>query len=209
MNTVSTLLVSISVTTAPAALFSGITLIVSVRSMMMSASLPGVSVPTLAVDVGVARALDRRHLEDLAAREKRREVLFAGQHALVEQRPLQRERGAHHREHVGGHVRFDVHAQARRDAVIERLLDRRHPVPHLHLDRRRDRHVPAGIGDHLPRGLAQLRAVDVLVVGLHEAGLAHRLEAGGVADDVVDDRRADLPGERPGARGRGRRPSPA
>ena len=48
MITVSTFPVSILVTTAVAGSLSGVTFIRSVRSMMMSAFLPGVSEPTLA-----------------------------------------------------------------------------------------------------------------------------------------------------------------
>ena len=48
ISTVSTLPVSIPATTAVAGSLSGVTLIRSVRSMMMSACLPGVRVPTFA-----------------------------------------------------------------------------------------------------------------------------------------------------------------
>jgi hypothetical protein len=77
-------------------------------------------------------------------------------------------------------------------------------VSHLHLDGGRDRNPAAGIGDHLPVGFIELHAVDVLIVGAHQRGFAHRFEvAGSVSDDMADDRHAGLPGECPivGVRG--------
>ena len=187
MKTASTLLVSIIVTTVPGTLFIGNTLMRSVASRMMSASLPGVSVPILASRWAAARAVDRRQLDRISRGQQARRVPLARECPLIGQRPLQRERRSHVGEHVRRHVALDIDAQAGPDAVIERRLKRRHPVTHLHLDRRRDRHVAAGIGDDLPAGVVQLRAVDVLDVRPEQSRLLERLQ---VARDEVRDHRS-------------------
>ena len=98
-----------------------------------------------------------------------------------------------------GHIRVNVAAQARQDAVIERQLQRGHPVLHLHLDENGDRDVDAHVGGNLPGFLGPPDAVDQLQVRT-ENGLAqciHRVDVARhkcrVADVVVDDHRLERP----------------
>jgi hypothetical protein len=69
--------------------------------------------------MGRSGTADRRHLDHIAAGEERRKILRAGERALVDERALQGEDRSHDREHVGGHVAFDINAEARLNAVIE------------------------------------------------------------------------------------------
>jgi hypothetical protein len=71
-------------------------------------------------------------------------------------------------------------------------------VSHLHFDGGRDRDLAAGLGDHLPVSLIELRAMDVFIVRAHQPGFPHCFEiAGSVANDMAYDRHADLPGKCP------------
>ena len=85
--------------------------------------------------------------------------LLALDRALVEERALEREDRAHLREHVGRHGGLDVARQARTDAGVERLLDRRRAVTHGHLDRAGDGERAAGVLDppHLRHSLALVK----------------------------------------------------
>src|SRR5712672_479717 len=105
MKTVSTLLGFIRLTTAPGALLSGQTLSRSALSSTMSASLPGVSVPTLR---SRPVQFDGGEFEHIATGEQRRQVLGAGACPLQHAEALQREGGAHHREGVLRHCHVDV-----------------------------------------------------------------------------------------------------
>jgi hypothetical protein len=106
---------------------------------------------------------DGGHLDDLAAGDERRQILFCGERAFVDESALQGEGCPHDREHIRGHVAFDIDAEARLNAVIERRLERWHAVSHLHLDGGRDRNLAAGIGNHLPMGLTELSTMDVFI----------------------------------------------
>jgi hypothetical protein len=88
-KTVSTLVRSISVTTAPGTLFSGATLIASASSRMMSASLPGVRLNrSCAVELQAPRPLrwwrpDRvRQFISSGKSSPRRKRGFVGEHPL-------------------------------------------------------------------------------------------------------------------------------
>src|SRR5436190_5844553 len=160
IRTVSTFCGPMLVTTAPTALFIGITLSRSVRSRMMSASLPGVSVPILR-SRPLARAFDGGELEHLARRQELGRVLVAGEPPRPHLVLLQREHGAHLLEEIVGHGGFHIHAERRADAGIDRLLDRRVAVPHQHLDIAGYGDGAAGVPDQLPLGVVEGAAVDV------------------------------------------------
>ena len=100
----------------------------------MSACLPGVSVPIFE-SRALARAVDRRELDDLFHGQQLRQVLLAGALAREDLHALQREARAHLVEEIARHLGFDVDAQARADAVRDRLLERRNAVTHFHFDR--------------------------------------------------------------------------
>src|SRR6516165_5921867 len=70
--TVSTLVRSISDTTAPGTWLSGATLILVASRMMMSASLPGVSEPVFAVEPQRFRTVHRPETQHVARRERGR-----------------------------------------------------------------------------------------------------------------------------------------
>jgi hypothetical protein len=67
-------------------------------------------------------------------------------------------------EHVGGLVCLDVDAQARADSEVERFLNGRDPVPHLHFDRHGEGDSSASVGDLLPLAVDEVAAVNVGVV---------------------------------------------
>ena len=128
MKTVSTWLGFMRLTTALGALLSGQTLMRSARSMTMSASLPGVSVPTLLSRSAQRAPCDGGEFEHVAAGEQRRQVLLAVAPALQDEQALEIEDRPHHAEHVLPDGRRVIGAQRRAQAVVERLLDRRHAV---------------------------------------------------------------------------------
>ena len=125
----------IMVTIVPGTLFIGQVVMLRASSTTMSASLPGVSVPTFVQDPVRGSARDRGHLDDLTRRDQLRDRHAPGvafpEGEVVGQRTLQAAGAPHQRERVGRHVGLDVGAQAGQEPVIERLLKRRHPVPHL------------------------------------------------------------------------------
>src|SRR5215467_11500643 len=95
------------------------------------------------------------HLDDLSGGDGLRHRKTAGialrKCEIVCQRALQTECTAHERKRIRGHVCVNVWAETGQNAVIERLLKWRHPVPHLHLDQDRDRYVSASVAADLPR----------------------------------------------------------
>ena len=138
----------------------------SVRSRMMSASLPGVSVPILLLEAVGARAFDGGEFEHLARLEELPAVLLAGEPARPDLVLLQREHRAHLGEEVVRHRGLDVDAETRPDADVDRLLGRRIAVAHQRLDIAGDRDRAAGVLDQLPLGVVERAAVDVGRVGL-------------------------------------------
>ena len=84
------------------------------------------------------------------------------------------------------------------DAVVDRLLDRRHAVAHRHLDRHRERDLAAGVLEQTPGVAAQMRAVDVFVAGPQQLGLGELEQhlLGVVPDAVRHHVHAVLAGER-------------
>jgi hypothetical protein len=188
--------VSINVTIVPGTLFNGKTLMR--REHNDVGFLPRRERADLWFEVSRSSAGDRCHLDHIAEGQERRQIFLTSERAFVDERALQCEGCAHDRKHVCGHVAFDIDAEARLDAVVERRLQWRHAVPHLHLDRGCDRDLPAGDAYHFPMRLAELGAVNVFIIGTHQSGLADRLEiAGAVADDMADDRDAGLPRQCP------------
>ena len=137
------------------------------------------------IQVGHLSAFYGGELDGVAAGEQTGNILLARDRTLVDQGTLQRERRAHDGEHVGGHIAFDIHAEAGANAVVERGLEGRHAVAHLHFNRGGNGDFTAAIANHLPHVLVELRAVDVLVVRAHQPVSPHALEgARTVADDV-------------------------
>ena len=107
-----------------------------------------------------ARSGDGGQFNRVPRCEQPRQILLTRERPLIEQRSLQGEGRAHDGEHVGCHVAFDIDAETGADAEIERCLERRHPVPHLHLDGRRNRNVRPGVSDQFPCRCTQLGAMD-------------------------------------------------
>ena len=64
------------------------------------------------------------------------------------------------------------------DAVIECLLERRHPVSLRHLDGGGNRNLASRVPDQLPRGGGKVRAVDIFVVWAHQPGATQRYQLG-------------------------------
>ncbi len=209
--TVSTLLRSINVTTAPGTLLSGATLMAS-RSQQDDVGLlarsqradlvgePGHPGPST-----VARRMTSRH-----ERSSGRSVSPASARSLMSAR-WKREDGPHLGEEVRGHGALDVGAERGLDAMIERGLDRRHAVPHGHLDRGRDRDLRPRIGDRLPGGLRDGAGVDELEIRPHQAlalDLLDERPLADAADEVRHDGQAVLAPDRPGFAPRGSTTSP-
>ena len=120
------------------------------------------------------RAVDGRELEHVAVRERRLVRLVRRGRELED--PGVHQRGAHLREHVARHARYDVDAERRPHAVREQLADRRYPVPHQHLDVRRDRHAAAGLGDQPQLFVCRVGTVDVGRVIPHQAEVVQVLD---------------------------------
>src|SRR5215472_5935910 len=109
--TVSTLVRSISDTTAPGTWLSGATLIASASRITMSASLPGVREPTLWSSFS-ARAVHRDPIKHVPRTQQARQVgrgsaVFA-EALAVDEHLLQSHRRAHLGEHVRGQRAFDI-----------------------------------------------------------------------------------------------------
>ena len=117
-----------------------------------------------------SRPADRRHVDDILHRQQGRDVRLLGSLARKDLHALQEEVRAHLGEEVGWDLGLDVVAERPGDLVVERLLDRRDPVPHFHLDRRGQRQAAAGVGDQLPFLRGQVAAVDVRDVRPHHPG---------------------------------------
>src|SRR5262249_7113349 len=187
--TVSTLERSISVTTAPGTWLSGATLMASAASRRMSASLPGVSEPTL-----------RSSLRSLAPcsvakRMTSREVSNSGRSFLPSiaiwltnaRCSVMAERSWVKKSAVMVHSTSTPH--------LERLQDRRHAVAHGHLDRKGDRYAGAGVLDRLPARLGDAGHVNEQIVRaeLPRGGeLVERLAHPERAHDMRRDRQIEL-----------------
>src|SRR5262249_48361077 len=113
------------VTTAPTALFIGMTLSRAVRSRVMSAALPGGGVETVR-----AGALDGGEFEHLAHGQEFWRILVTREPPRPHLVLLQREDRAHLGKEVVGHRGFHVDAQRGANASVDRLLNRRITVPH-------------------------------------------------------------------------------
>ena len=83
---------------------------------------------------------------------------------------------------------------------VERLLDRRRPVPHLHFDRHGERDMRAGVGRRLPRHIAHARHMDEKAVRAEFPGFRQFVEGrlhAESADDMQGDRQAELAADFP------------
>src|SRR5206468_9915894 len=98
---------------------------------------------------------------------------------------MQREGRSHDREHIGGHIRLDVDAEAWPNSIIERRLNGWHSMPHLHLNRGCDRDFSTSVRNIFPCSLTQSHAMNVFIVGTHEAGLSQLFERLRTTDDMV------------------------
>ena len=81
---------------------------------------------------------------------------------------------AHLGEHVAGEADLDVAAEARADAVVERILDHRHAAAEAELLLRSggERDLGSRLGDQPPAFLRHVVAVDQRQVGTEQAGAA-------------------------------------
>ena len=71
---------------------------------------------------------------------------------ITAQKALHVKKGAHQKEWIGTVlVAVDIRTQARHDAIVEALLDRRTTMTHLHLNGDRDRDVPTFVRVGFPR----------------------------------------------------------
>jgi hypothetical protein len=160
----------------------------------MSASLPGVSVPTL------LSRLAQRAPSMVANSSTSRQVTSGGRFCSPRRAPLQqhqaleREGGAHDGERVLRHGGIDVGAQRRPDAVVERVLDGRQAMAHRHLDRRGDRDLRPRVLEQAPGLVAQMRAVDVFVARPQQSGASEldQRALGILAHAMRDAAHADL-----------------
>src|SRR5262245_10587148 len=101
------------VTTAPLALFIGVTANRSVRSRITSASLPGVSVPTLRSSA-LARAPSMvAKLDHVARGQQLGQVLLAGERTHPNIVVLKRQDGAHLREQIARYRGFHIDRERR------------------------------------------------------------------------------------------------
>src|SRR5215813_10349429 len=110
---------------------------------------------------------------------------------------MQGEGRSHDREHIGGHVRLDVDAEAWANPIIQGCLNGWHSMPHLHLDRSCDRDFSTSVRNIFPCSLTQSHAMNVFIVRAHEAGLSELFKRLRITNDMVHDRRANLSSKRP------------
>ena len=110
-------------------------------------------------------------------RQRRRERVVGGFREGAD--PLVHEGGAHLSEHFPRDARDDVDAERHRHATLEQLACRRPPVPHQHLDVRRDRCRAAALLDQVELFVSRVGAVDIRRVGAHQPEVVQVL-------DVVD-----------------------
>jgi hypothetical protein len=76
-------------------------------------------------------------------------------------------------EHVGGHGALEVGRERDAHVEVEGLLNRRHAMAHVHLDRRSDRDMRAGVGGSFPGEIAHPRHK---AIGAEFACLRERIE---------------------------------
>ena len=84
---------------------------------------------------------------------------------LVHEHVLQIHHGAHLGEEIRSQRALHVRAQGRLHTKALHLKDRRHAVPHIHLDRDGERDLRAGVFDALPAEVGHSGHVDEQIVG--------------------------------------------
>ena len=116
------------------------------------------------------RRVARRELEHVAVADQRRRIVLAAVLPRLRQHALRGQRRAHLGEHVAREANLDVAAEARADAVIERVLDDRHAAAESELLLRGGgkRDLRAGVGDQPPALLRHVVAVDERQVGAEQ-----------------------------------------
>jgi hypothetical protein len=153
---------------------SGHGLIRSVRGMTISASFPGLSLPTL------SSRLAQRVPSMVANSSASRQVRSGGGCTLTRLRKtlhaLKREDRPHdHENRCYGHAVVGTRAWAQ--AMVERVLDGGQSMPHRHFDLRAEQDAAARILDQPPRIIIEIRAVNVFVAGPHEPCAPGRQQA--------------------------------
>jgi hypothetical protein len=97
-------------------------------------------------------------------------------------------------EEVGRQRAFDVDAERRLHAQALHLEDGRHAVPHIHLDRKRDRDLRAGVAHRFPSIVGHPGHVDEQIVGPKpDVMVAAALARGQLVEDrTYPERRKDV-----------------
>ena len=157
----------------PIALVTGKTPTPSVRTMMMSACLPGASVPIEFSNPAARAPWTVAAFKHRLDRDRRRRIRLAAEAALAHDRALQPEQGVHLSEHVAAERGVEIDADGRRQAVVDRLLVGEALVVEAEqrVRARIDGDVDAGIREQLPRLLRNARAVVEDVVRAEHARL--------------------------------------
>ena len=177
----------------------------SVRITIRSASLPGVSEPTLesrpiaaAPSIVASSSASRAVRRSSVGSSPRREV------AVVVQRPLHLKRHAHLGEQVAAAERDDVATEARAQPAGERAARDRKAHAHLHLGLRRDRDGRPAVR-RSARAHGPCRHCSGRAPGAHRAGRPH---AGSRSPAARPDRRQSRCGRSRARRARARSRSP-